>query len=51
MLSELRKLSMEQWFMILVLALSMLVSFLFGYVVFRYMEIELCKTPIEVVTL
>lgn len=50
MLSQLRKLSMEQWFMILVLVLSMLVSFLYGYMVFRYMEIELCKSPIEVVT-
>lgn len=50
MLSELRKLSMEQWFMILVLVLSMLVSFLYGYMVFRYMKIELCKSPIEVVT-
>lgn len=36
--------------MILVLVLSMLVSFLYGYMVFRYMEIELCKSPIEVVT-
>jgi len=48
MLYELRKLSIEQWWMLLVLVLSMLLSFLFGYVVFRYMEVELCKSPIEI---
>jgi hypothetical protein len=48
MIDELNKLSFEQWFAILGFALSVLVSFLFGYMVFRYTQLEICKPGIEV---
>lgn len=48
MLYELRKISLEQWFLIIVFILSLMASFLFGYILFRYTEIELAKSPIEV---
>lgn len=49
MLYELRKISMEQWFVITAFVLSIIVSFLFGFVVFRYWQIDVCKPPMEVV--
>lgn len=48
MLYQLRKISLEQWFLITVFILSLMASFLFGYILFRYTEIELAKSPIEV---
>lgn len=47
MIAEIRKITIEQWFSILVFILSVLVSFLLGYTVFRYVQIDLCKSPIE----
>jgi hypothetical protein len=41
----------DQWFIILSFAVSLLVSFLFGYTVFRYWQIEICKSPMLVTTL
>ncbi len=49
MLYELRKISNEQWFAIIAFLTSMILSFLFGYMVFRYWQIEVCKVPMEVV--
>lgn len=48
MIVEIRKITTEQWFLIIALSLSLLLSFLSGYVVFRYSEIELCKSQMEV---
>ncbi len=49
MLYEVRKNSIpEQWFLIIFFVLSLLLSFSFGYVLFRYWQIEVCKSPIEV---
>ena len=47
MLYELRKISMEQLFIIIAYVMSITLSFLMGYAVFRYTQIEICKTPIE----
>jgi len=38
----------EQVFLIAVFVLSIVASFLFGYMVFRYEKLEMCKTGIEV---
>ncbi len=46
MIAEVRKITMEQWFVILVFILSVMVSFLLGYTVFRYVQVDLCKSPI-----
>jgi len=35
--------SYEKWFVIIALSLSLLLSFLFGYTVFRYWQIDVCK--------
>ena len=48
MIAEIRKMTTEQWFLIIALTLSLLLSFLFGYVVFRYTQVELCKSQMEV---
>lgn len=48
MLYELRKIELSQWFLITVFILSLMASFLFGYVLFRYTEVELAKSEIEV---
>lgn len=48
MIAEIRKITTEQWFLIIALSLTVLLSFLSGYVVFRYSQIELCKSPMEV---
>ncbi len=48
MLYELRKISMEQWFLITAFTMSIILSFLMGYTVFRYAQIELCKSPVEI---
>ncbi len=49
MVYEKRKLSMEQWFFATFFALSIILSFLFGYLFFRYWEVEICKSPIRLV--
>lgn len=48
MLYQIRKITMEQWFVILVFILSIILSFSLGYVLFRYTQIELCKSPIKI---
>lgn len=47
MIAEIRKITINQWFALLVFVLSVLVSFLLGYTVFRYVQIDLCKSPIK----
>lgn len=47
MIAEIRKITTEQWFLIVALSMSLLLTFLFGYVVFRYSKLEICKSPIE----
>ena len=51
MLYHFRNLSMDQRFLIYFFLLAFLLSFLSGYVFFRYGQIEICKSPMEVVTL
>lgn len=46
MLSEIKKISIEQWFFIIVFVLAMGISFAGGYVVFRYWQVEACKSSI-----
>lgn len=48
MLSQLRKITMDQWFAICVFILSIILSFMLGYVLFRYTQIELCKSPVTI---
>lgn len=48
MIAEIRKITTEQWFLIVALSLSLFLSFLFGYVVFRYSKLEICKSPVEI---
>ena len=48
MLAEIRKLSMEQVFLISFLVCVIVLSFLFGYVFFKYTQVEVCKSPIEI---
>lgn len=38
----------EQLFVCVVFVMSIIVAFLFGYLVFRYEQLALCRTPIEV---
>ena len=38
----------EQLFLCTVFVMSIVVAFLFGYIVFRYEQIAVCKDPIEV---
>jgi hypothetical protein len=47
MITEVRKITMEQWYWILVFVLSVMVSFLLGYTVFRYVQVDLCKSPVR----
>lgn len=47
MIAEIRKITTEQWFLIVALGLSLFLSFLFGYVVFRYSKLEICKSSME----
>lgn len=47
MIAEIRKMTTEQWFLIIALILSLFLSFLFGYVVFRYSRLEICKSSME----
>lgn len=47
MIAEIRKITTEQWFLIVALGLSLFLTFLFGYVVFRYSRLEICKSPME----
>jgi Ca2+-dependent lipid-binding protein len=39
----------EQVFLITVFVMSIIVSFMFGYLVFRYERIFICKTPVMAV--
>lgn len=48
MITEIRKITTEQWFFVISLFLSLLLSFLFGYVFFRYSKLDICKSPMEV---
>lgn len=48
MIAEIRKITTEQWFLIVALSLGLFLSFLFGYVVFRYSKLEMCKSPVEI---
>lgn len=48
MIAEIRKITTEQWFFILAFSLSLLLSFLLGYVTFRYAKLDICKSPMEV---
>ncbi len=47
MIAEIRKITTEQWFLILALSLSLFLSFLLGYVSFRYAKLDICKSPME----
>ena len=38
----------EQLFLCTVFVLSIVLAFLFGYLVFRYEKLEICRTEIEV---
>jgi len=38
----------EQVFLVFVFVASLVVSFLFGYLVFRYEDLGMCRGPIEV---
>lgn len=49
MLYKLKKITMEQWFLIVAFVMSLILSFLLGYTIFRYWQIEACKTLMEVV--
>ncbi|MFA6918178.1 MAG: hypothetical protein WC285_05120 [Candidatus Gracilibacteria bacterium] len=40
----------EKTFFSLTFAVSLLVSFLFGYTVFRYWQIDVCKSEMRVTT-
>lgn len=40
----------QKYFVIAVCALSLIFSFLAGYVTFRYLQLEICKSPMEVGT-
>lgn len=51
MLSYLRKITMEQWFVLAVYLLSLLLAFFVGYLACRYEMLEFCKSPIKVVDL
>ena len=46
----LKKMTHDQMFLVIFFVASLLVSFLFGYMVFRYWQIEVCKTPMEIMT-
>jgi hypothetical protein len=48
MIAEIRKITTEQWFLIVALSLSLLLSFLLGYVFFRYSRLEMCKSSVEI---
>jgi len=50
MLTNLSKVTSDEWFVLTAFVLSLLVSFLFGYMVFRYVQIDICKMPIEMIT-
>lgn len=51
MLYQLRQISDEQWFVIIAFVLSVLLSFLLGYTLFRYVQVDICKSAMEVGTL
>lgn len=50
MLYQLKEINEEQYFVIVVFVLSVVSSFLLGYVLFRYVQIDLCKSDMEVLT-
>ena len=49
MIDQVKKNSADQWFIIVAFSLSLLLSFFFGYLVFRYWQIDVCKSGGEVV--
>ena len=48
MLSEIKKISIEQWFFAAIFVVAMFLSFSAGYVYFRYWSAEACKSEVEV---
>jgi hypothetical protein len=53
MLYEIKQISKEdalkeQVFVILIFVSSVILSFLFGYVLFRYWQIDVCKIPMKI---
>lgn len=46
----LKKMTNDQMFLVIFFVASLLVSFLFGYMVFRYWQIEVCKSLMEITT-
>lgn len=49
MTNEIKKVSNEQLFIIISFLLSLILSFMFGYLTFRFLQEEGCKSPIEIV--
>lgn len=49
MLYHFRRITTEQLYMITVFVLSVILSFLYGYTLFRYWQIEVCKPVLEIV--
>ncbi|MDD3861383.1 MAG: hypothetical protein PHP74_00605 [Candidatus Gracilibacteria bacterium] len=45
-----QKITGDQMFLAIFFVASLLVSFLFGYTVFRYWEIDVCKEPMRFAT-
>jgi len=43
------KLSYDHWFLIIAFCLSVLLSFAFGYTLFSYDQIDMCKGAMEFV--
>lgn len=48
--SILKKMTNDQMFLVIFFVASLLVSFLFGYTVFRYWQIEVCESPMRIGT-
>lgn len=48
MLYQIRKISMEQWFVIFVFLATIILSFLSGYIVFRYWQMDECKSDMQI---
>jgi len=45
-----KRITQDQMFLAIFFVASLLVSFLFGYTVFRYWQIEVCKDPLKLGT-
>lgn len=51
MLAKFKKISMDQWFLFLAIVFTALLSFEFGYLVFRYEKLDICKSEMQVLDL